>query len=57
MGNKKLIGMFRTVLHCQSSNLNRSNPENSTNLCLEVEIFIPMGKSIKYEKVKNIKIV
>ena len=52
----KLIRMFRTVFHRQISNFNRSNPEKSTNLCLEVEIFIPMEKSIN-EKVKNTKSV
>ena len=48
--------MFRTVFRRQFSILKDITLKTSTNLCLEVEISIPMENSIN-EKVKNTKSV
>ena len=48
--------MFRTGFRRQFSILIDLTLKKSTNLCLEVEISIPMEKSIN-EKVKNTKSV
>ena len=52
----KLIKMFRTVFRRQFSILIDLTLKKGTNLCLEVEISIPMEKSIN-ENVKNTKSV